>query len=394
MNRSVIGNIASSRTFQLSAPSWRTKNLVFPSERLFSVSFSSLSSSPAVVKTSRWNRIARFARVTRIPFLVLSVYGLGYQQGIVDDIRDPKNTREAIMDNVLMSVNVTSRDDVYSVSDDEINSSPLNSFRPRMQEVARIATIGRSVILAAREYVKQQLEARARLIRAKLPPDMPEEQCLIILDKDEEVKKWRKATMHLNGSWSYLLLETPVQNAFVSELLPKRIFVTTSMLKEIYNDDELALVLGHEVSHLVLGHVSKENRFDKILITIEILLLSLDPTEGFLSFAFLSGLATIRQGLKAARSRENEREADELGIKFAAMGCFDTKKAASVFRRMHHDEEWAVRVSSRFLSFADTHPPSIERFRDLLKASQTENSNAYPTRCSAVKRKMSLLGWF
>eukprot|EP00546_Thalassionema_frauenfeldii_P005521 CAMPEP_0178923318 /NCGR_PEP_ID=MMETSP0786-20121207/16652_1 /TAXON_ID=186022 /ORGANISM="Thalassionema frauenfeldii, Strain CCMP 1798" /LENGTH=180 /DNA_ID=CAMNT_0020597799 /DNA_START=98 /DNA_END=640 /DNA_ORIENTATION=- len=161
------------------------------------------------------------------------------------------------------------------------------------------------------------------------------------------------------------------------------------MLKEIYNDDELALVLGHEVSHLVLGHVSKENAFDKILI--EVLLLSLDPTEGFLSLAFLSGLATIRQGLKAARSRENEREADELGIKFAAMACYDTEKAATVFRRMHQDEEWAVRVASRFLRFADTHPPSIERFEDLVEASRTENAASYPTHCVSVRRKMMTL---
>lgn len=395
MNRSAISNTVGSQYFQFWAPLCRAKNLGLRSETLFRVSFSSSSSSSrGVTKTSRWNRLARLVRFTRIPFLVLSVYGLGYQQGIVDDIRDPKNTREAIMDKVLSSVAISSRDEVYSISDDEINSSPLNSFRPRMREVNRIATIGHKIILAAREYVKQQLEARARLIQAKLPTNMPEEQRVAILDRDAEVKKWRKATMQLNGSWSYLLLETTIPNAFVSELLPKRIFVTTSMLHEqIYNDDELALVLGHEVSHLVLGHVSKENVFEKILITIEILLLSVDPTEGFLSLAFLSGLATIRQSLQAVRSRENEREADELGLKFAAMGCYDTKKAANVFGRMHENEDWALQMASRFLSFADTHPPSIERFQDLLEASQTENPTAYPSRCASVRRKMNSIGW-
>mmetsp|Transcript_27705 Transcript_27705/g.41934 ORF Transcript_27705/g.41934 Transcript_27705/m.41934 type:complete len:416 (-) Transcript_27705:1329-2576(-) len=389
-NRSLIANTSSSRICRhVLSPIWRTKNVGPPSQSLFRVSFS--SSIKPVEKISRWNRVARAVRYTRIPFLVLSVYGLGYQQGIMDDIRDPKRTREAILEQVLISVDVQSRDNVYSINDDEITSSPLNSFRPRMQDVNRIATIGRSVIRVARDYVKNQLEERARLIRAKLPNNMPEQQCAIILDNDSEVQKWRKATMQLNGSWSYILLDTHIQNAFVSEILPKRIFVTTAMLKEIYNDDELALVLGHEVSHLVLGHVSKENAFDKILITLEVLLLSLDPTEGFLSLAFLSGLATIRQGLKAARSRENEREADELGIKFAAMACYDTEKAATVFRRMHQDEEWAVRVASRFLRFADTHPPSIERFEDLVEASRTENAASYPTHCVSVRRKMMTL---
>ena len=53
----------------------------------------------------------------------------------------------------------------------------------------------------------------------------------------------------MQGPWRFVLIPTPVPNAFVSEILPHRIFITTALFdKFIESQDELALVLGHEVS--------------------------------------------------------------------------------------------------------------------------------------------------
>jgi Zn-dependent protease with chaperone function len=153
-----------------------------------------------------------------------------------------------------------------------------------------------------------------------------------------------------------------------------RIFITTSLLQKfISTQDELALVLGHEISHLILGHSSSQNTLETSIRTIEILLLSLDPTEGLLSLAFMTLLASLRSALGASYSREHEREADELGIKLTAMACFDTKEASVVFHKMHlQNLESGMEASSGrvgLLSFFDTHPPSDERFRSLLEVS-------------------------
>jgi len=73
-------------------------------------------------------------------------------------------------------------------------------------------------------------------------------------------------------------------NAFVSEMLPKKIFVTTGLFDQfVKNDDELAIILGHEISHLIKGHCSKASGFESIIRGVEILVLMLDPTEGLLS---------------------------------------------------------------------------------------------------------------
>ena len=73
-------------------------------------------------------------------------------------------------------------------------------------------------------------------------------------------------------------------NAFVSEMLPHKIFVTTGLFdKFVNNDDELAMILGHEVSHLINGHFSTSSNVETWIRGIEIFVLMLDPTEGLLS---------------------------------------------------------------------------------------------------------------
>ena len=67
-------------------------------------------------------------------------------------------------------------------------------------------------------------------------------------------------------------------------MLPQKIFVTTGLFdKFVNNDDELAMILGHEVSHLIKGHFSESSFLESWIRGAEILILMLDPTEGLLS---------------------------------------------------------------------------------------------------------------
>jgi hypothetical protein len=150
---------------------------------------------------------------------------LGYQQGIIDDSRNPEATREALLDNVLLSVGVSSRQHVHTVRDGD-SSLLFASQNSQNKAVKRVAYIGRSIVQVAREYVKQQMQETAQNVRAKLPDDITEEQFLQVLVQNEEFQVWSKATQQLQGNWSYLLLETKLPNAFVSEILPKVCFAS------------------------------------------------------------------------------------------------------------------------------------------------------------------------
>lgn len=146
--------------------------------------------------------------------------------------------------------------------------------------------------------------------------------------------------------------------------------------------DEWAVVLGHEISHLILGHNSQTNQMELFLRTAEVLLLSLDPTEGVVGVAVIAALAALHRGFAAAYSREHERQADALGLILAARACFDTAKGVHVMHKMHQHAVSAA-PEGLGLSLWDTHPPSLERYQQLQQASQTEHPARY-THCQTM----------
>ena len=244
-------------------------------------------------------------------------------------------------------------------------------------------------MVAAQQLAAQRQEEAAQAVKAKLPPDVPPEKMVELLNQDEDFQLWTTAVEQLSGgSWTYMLIDSALPNAFVTGIFPRHIFMTTAMLRIISNQDELALVLGHELSHMILGHISEKNMLETMLRTIEVLLLSMDPTTGLLSLAFVGSLATLRTAFTAAHSRDHEHEADEMGIQLAAMACFDTEKAAAVFRKMH-EENMGPPSGKRLLSFADTHPSSADRYEKLILASTTENVSKYAdTSCASVGSRL------
>jgi Zn-dependent protease with chaperone function len=72
---------------------------------------------------------------------------------------------------------------------------------------------------------------------------------------NNEVALWEGRVNTMRGDWHYIVTKDNSVNAFVTDLCPRRIFINQGLF-DIINptDDELALILGHEVSHLILGH--------------------------------------------------------------------------------------------------------------------------------------------
>jgi hypothetical protein len=356
----------------------------------------------------RWKIFARVVYYLRIPFLVLSVYGIGYQQGIMDYSREPETMQSRLLDTTFASVGCTSLEDREQIliayegewrnllsklrSDLKLriahDDASYDQKHRRMVMMHNSSIVGEKIVKVARNYVKEKLTAVVKEATSQMPPEVLEDEILLyqLLERDDEVNLWTKARRHMEGPWQFVLIPSEEPNAFVSEILPHRIFMTTSLFETfIESQDELALVLGHEISHLILGHSSARNSLETSFRTLEILMLSLDPTEGLLSLAFMGGLASLRSAIGALYSRDNERCADELGIRLTAMACYDTRAASHVFYKMHqHNIESGRDVGLGGLF--DSHPPSEERYLALLKESDEENPAKYEeTSCASLK---------
>ncbi|MBC8552768.1 MAG: M48 family metalloprotease [Candidatus Brocadiales bacterium] len=117
---------------------------------------------------------------------------------------------------------------------------------------------------------------------------------------------------------------------------------TTGMVHFVEDEDELAVIMGHELAHLTAKHLPKN-----------ITMATLCGTLGGLTGPF-APLTT--QALYAPYSRKNEREADYLGLIYAHNAGYDVQKGAALWKR------FALEIpKSRSKSFLRTHPASPER---------------------------------
>jgi Zn-dependent protease with chaperone function len=346
----------------------------------------------------RWlHRLATLARYVRIPFLVFGVYQIGYQQGIMECTKTPQMLQDKLLQSILMSSGVTDMRHVTVLGDWEMNRRRFGSGH----EHHHVAAVGQKIIQAARDHVQAELRESIAKVRAQLPDDMAESIIEEHYKKDEACIFWYDAALRLMGEsdrpWQYIFIQTSLPNAFVSEILPQRFFITTGLLELAETADELGFVLGHEVSHLILGHVSSANQVEMFLKTLEVLLLSIDPTAGVLSLFVIGGLAAARRAVMAANSREHEREADDLGVEIAARACFDTIKGAEVMKKMYHLSTLerplsSISTGSKVAHLYDSHPPSEERYDTIVAKAQEVNPDRYDE-CATVSQRLFSFVW-
>jgi Zn-dependent protease with chaperone function len=356
--------------------------------------------------TTRWRRLGLFFKYTRIPFLIVAIYGLGYQQGVIDTVRNPSKLQQGIFESICLEMGVTSGDQVDIISErrpppkftklgwayvsDNDEDGRIHDARTH-----RVTSIGREIIRAARMYVKDELKTAIQKAKVEIltnKSDLSSEEVTKLVFEDPEVDFWEQSRQRIEGStidgikdWQYVLLDTEIPNAFVSEMLPQRLFVTTGLFNQfVNNDDELAMILGHEVSHLVKGHGSQSQLSEYMLRGLEIFILSLDPTEGLLSLGVAAFLSSTRDSLLAAHSRAHETEADELGCKLTAMACFDTKRGSNAFLKMHQHD---VKHGADSKDLMSSHPPSLERYEHLQEINAEENFAKY-SYCSNLKTRL------
>lgn len=160
-----------------------------------------------------------------------------------------------------------------------------------------------------------------------------------------------------NQNWEFVLFNSDQKNAFV---LPGGQVGFYRGLYEISDkDDWMATVLGHEVGHVTGRHAAE--RYSREAATQTALQVAGSQINSQLAMAALGLGAQV--GLSLPFSREQEAEADILGINYMQRAGYDPKESIPFWRRMQEGG------GSRPPEFLSTHPDPdnrIERLRSYI----------------------------
>lgn len=166
-------------------------------------------------------------------------------------------------------------------------------------------------------------------------------------------------------SFTFFVVDDPNINAFA--LPGGYIGVHTGLLDATRSEDELAGVLAHEVAHVTQRHIARAvhaNQRQSILSTAIMLGAILAGAAGGSGDA-MQGAIAVAQGTAAQQqinfTRNNEYEADRVGIGALADAGFDPQGMASFFEVISNDTR---PVESRLPEFLRTHPVSSARIAE------------------------------
>lgn len=170
----------------------------------------------------------------------------------------------------------------------------------------------------------------------------------------------------LEWKWEVNVLTSPEVNAWC--MPGGKIAVYTGIIEKLQmTDDELAAVMGHEMSHALREH-SRERASQELATGVGASL------AGIVADIFLPGSGQIGSGVAGAAgqlaynlpySRIQETEADRMGVELAARAGFDPRAAIALWQKM-------AKLSSGGAppQILSTHPSHDTRIKDLTEFSQ------------------------
>jgi predicted Zn-dependent protease len=160
-----------------------------------------------------------------------------------------------------------------------------------------------------------------------------------------------------NLPWTFRAVDDPSPNAFA--LPGGYVFVTRGLLDLMNNEAELASVLGHEIGHVTARHSvhqMSEQQLAQLALGVGAIL---SPTV-----AQLGGAASQGLGLLFLKySRDDERQADDLGFRYALNQGYDVRFMDDVFRSLQRLGE--ASKESPLPSWLATHPGEAERIQTI-----------------------------
>ena len=238
-----------------------------------------------------------------------------------------------------------SRSQLLLVSQQELQQAAAQSYREVITKAQQEGKLDRDPAMLARvKRIVQQLIPQTRFFRSDAP-------------------RWQ---------WEVHVIDSPEINAWV--MPGGKIVVYSGIIRKLnLTDDELAAILGHEISHALREH-ARERTSQAVAanLAIDMGAILLGIGKGGRDLASLAYQLTV--GLPF--SRLHEKEADLMGVELAARAGYDPYAAVNVWKKM---EKVGGAQPPEILS---THPSHETRIRELQKAAK----KVYPLYLQAKRR--------
>lgn len=184
-----------------------------------------------------------------------------------------------------------------------------------------------------------------------------------------------------NLPWSFKILDDPAVNAFA---LPGGfVYVTRGLMTHLGSEAELVAVLGHEAGHVTARH--GVNQMSKQILATVGLGVAVLANPDLEDWAFLGEIGLGLAFLKY--SRDDERQADDLGLRYSVRTGYDPRQMPEVFRIL--DAVSKVEGVGRLPNWLSTHPdPGVrgQRIEAEVAALDGDFSNAKVERDSYLER--------
>ena len=234
------------------------------------------------------------------------------------------------------SVPLTGRKQMLLVSDSEVLSSSLTQYSDYMKTAtkstskngsAMVTRVGKKIAAATEQYLKNN-------------------------GLESEIK---------NFSWEFNLVKDDQVNAFC--MPGGKIVVYEGLMQLVDSDDELAVVVGHEVAHAVAKH-SNERMSQQLMAQYGAQIIGQALSN---KSAAVQQIGNSVYGLGAQYcvmlpfSRKHESEADYMGLVFMMMAGYNPEVAVNFWQKMSAGKSGATP------EFMSTHPSDATRISDIQK---------------------------
>jgi predicted Zn-dependent protease len=228
---------------------------------------------------------------------------------------------------VACATSPTGRRQLSLVSEDAAIGASKEAYTSQLAELRQAGKIVTDARVTRRvDQITERLVAQAIV---KRPDTADWEWSVVVIDEPETINAWCMA-----GG---------------------RMAVYTGLLDKLDpTDDELAEVLGHEISHALANHTAE--RMSVALATSAAAAIAGAVADDHPDAAQSAVAVAAELAIQLPNSRSAESEADEIGIELAAKAGYNPNAALSLWQKMEKASE-----GSNPPEFLSTHPSPANR---------------------------------